>query len=331
MKKYMLLLSYALINVLISCNKLTDYIPPDFEEKLCINAVINNGIDQNMIIIEKTFQSEYPLEINASLENLSVSIKTESNVVFEYYNPKSDNRIDTVYLPAGLEFLPGQKYKLIISEKNSETINSEVIVPSSPAISTVNVEGSTLTFLQPPGSCHNPVKSIILNMNFMSEKDCFYYLDIAGYLAPWLQNLGFNHQDYEIIESNTPYFKTLLYGFKTIGFPSCFLTPFAYIPTEIYQPYFFDSKTIPGKICTIKIKININKNFDYTRPIRITLNSIPKELYNYEKSYKTFFETQRDPFSEPVYLRGNIKAGYGIFSICNGSQSSLLLPSNLLK
>jgi hypothetical protein len=81
------LVLYLMGLILTSCQGLTDIIPPDFEEKLCVNAIINNGRDQNKIIIEKTYQNEYPSEVKASLENLSVIIRSESDVVFEYFNP----------------------------------------------------------------------------------------------------------------------------------------------------------------------------------------------------------------------------------------------------
>jgi hypothetical protein len=318
----------ALLNIVNSCQGLTDFIPPDFDEKLCVTAVINSGRDQNIIIIEKSFQNEYPSEVKAYLENLSVIIKSESDVVFEYLNPKSQNRTDTVHLPIGLKFNSDQKYSLIISEKNSESITSEIVVPQPPAIPEISVEGSVQTFLPPPLECHNPVKSIVLNVKFRSDKDCFYYLDIEGDLIPLYKNFPLNLIDYDIIESNTSYFKTYLYGFGSVGFPGCTLTPFPFIPGGTYQPCFFDSKTIPGNISNIKIKININNfYYDYNKPIRITLNSIPKDLYTYQKNYFTYLETLFDPFSEPVYIKGNIKGGFGIFSICSSKQYSLVLTN----
>jgi hypothetical protein len=315
---------------LYSCNVENDFIPPDFEEKLCINAVINNGRDLNKIIIEKTFQSEYPSDVNASLENLSIIIKSESKIVFESVRPKSQNRIDTVYLPADLELIPGEKYTLLVSEKNSESISSEIVVPQVPIISEIIIQGTSQTFLPPPLECHNPIKEIIFNVKFQSDEDSFYYLDIAGYLDPLYKDFPVSLIDYDIIESNSSYFKTGLYGFRGIGFSSCFSTPFLTIPGHTYEPCFFDGKTIPGNSCNIKIKIDKNSFYDYTKPIRITLNSIPKDLFSYEKSYHTYLETLLDPFSEPVYLNGNIKGGYGIFSICSGTQATLIIPADIL-
>jgi hypothetical protein len=317
---------FCLLILLNSCQGLTDFIPPDFEEKLFVNAVINNGRDQNKIIIEKSFQYEYPSEVKATLEDLSVIIRSESEIVFEYFNPNSENRTDTVHLPTSLEFIPNQKYTLIISEKNTESITSEIAVPHPPTIPEISIEGIAQTLLPPPAECHNPVKAIVLNVNFRSDEDCFYYLDIEGHLNPLFEDMLIKLIDYDIIESNTPYFNTFIYGFGSVGFSSCALTPFFIIPGHTYKPCFFDGKTIPGNACNIKIKIDINKLYDYARPIKITLNSIPKDLYAYEKSYYTYYETGNDPFSEPVYIRGNIKRGYGIFAICGGSQTSFILP-----
>lgn len=328
MKKRLIIESLLILLILInSCQGLIDFIPPDFEEKLCVNAVINNGRNQNKIIIEKTFQYEYPSEVQATLEDLSVIIRSESEVVFEYSNTISENRIDTIYLPADLVFTPNQKYTLTISEKNSESITCEIVVPYPPRIPEISIEGSVQTFLSPPMECHNPVKSIVLSVKFTADEDCFYYLDIEGHLIPFYVNIPVSLIDYDIIESNTPNFKTFIDGFKSIGFSNCNQSFIGIIPMHPYKSCFFDSKIIPKNNCNIKIKIDRNSYYDYTRPIKITLISISKELYAYKKSYYTYYETVNDPFSEPVYLSGNIIHGYGIFAICSGSHTSLILPA----
>jgi hypothetical protein len=225
--------------------------------------------------------------------------------------------------------MTNQKYTLIISEKNSQSTTSAIGLPPSPHSNPeISIEGVVQTFLPPPRECHNPVKSIVLNVNFRSDKDQFYYIDISGYKSSFFNDTLKAMIDYDIIESNIPYFKTSLYGFISFTFLHCLLTPFPIIASGIYQTCFFDSKTMPDNTCRIKIKIDINSLYDYTRPITVTLNSIPKDLYTYEKSYHTYLETLFDPFSEPVYLRGNIEHGYGIFAICNGSQTSIILPAD---
>jgi len=319
----------TLIKIINSCQGLTEIIPPDFEEKLCVIAILNESKERNKIIIEKSYQREYSADVLAHLEDLSVKIRSESQIVFEYFNAWSENRTDTIQLPDNLEFTPNEKYTLFVSEKNTESITSEIIVPENPSDIEASIEGSVQTFLPPPLECHNPVKSIVFNLKFRSDEDCFYYLDIEGQQIPFYIGIPLNLIDYDIIESNTPCFNTFIYGFRSVGFSSCHETPFLIIPSHTYEPCFFDGKTIPGNTCNIKIKIDLSNGFyDYTKPIVVNLNSIPKELYTFEKSYYTFYETGRDPFSEPVYLTGNIKGGNGIFAICSSKELSLVLPDD---
>ena len=157
------LIPTLLIHLLSSCQVITEVIPPDFEEKICVIAIINDAKDQNKIIIEKSSQNEYPSESMSHLEDLSVIILSESNVVFKYFNPYSENRFDTIYLPSTIELDAGLKYTLTISEKNTETVTSEIIVPAAPLIPEISIEGMVQTFLPPSAECHNPAKSIIFN------------------------------------------------------------------------------------------------------------------------------------------------------------------------
>jgi len=310
------------------CQGLTELIPPDFEEKIWVNAIIIDGSDQNKIIVEKSFQSEYPSEVKGPLEDLSVMINSENGVLFEYFNPKSENRIDTIYLPYGLDFIPGHKYKLKISERNTRTITSETVLPLASADLEVGIGGMTQTFLQYPFECHNPVKSIILNIKFISEAGRFYFIDIKINRDLIYNDTLRRLTNYDILESNSPYFKTFVPGFRSIGFISCF-TDGLFIPSESYQACFYDGRTIPDDTCKLKIKIDLKRYYgyyDYKKPVIIYINSIAKDLYTFEKNYHTYHETLFDPFSEPVYLKGNIKGGYGIFAICSNKQYSLILP-----
>ena len=312
--------------ILCSCQGITEFIPPDFEEKLCIIAIFNDGKDQNKIVIEKSFQNEYPSDKEGCLENLSAVISSETSAMFEYFNPWSENRTDTIYLPDDLDFIPNEKYTIYISEKNTESITSEVIVPPSPSDLYVSAGGFVQTFLPPPLECHNPVKSLILNIKFKAEKNLYYHLDFEHRLTTWY-NKDFNYlMNYEILESNTPVFKTIIPTFRSLGFEACVFGLF-FIPLGNYQSFFIDGNAIPENNCSLKLKIDINNSyFDFSKPIIITLNSVPGELYTYEKSYSTYLETLFDPFSEPVFLDGNIKGGTGIFAISSSIQYSLVLP-----
>lgn len=317
-----------LLKIISACQGLTEIIPPDLEEKLCVVAIINDSKKQNMIIVEKSYQREYPSDEKAHLEELSVMIRSEKQIVFEYFNPYSENRIDTIYLPTGIDFIPNQKYTLTISEKNTETVTSETVVPEYPPDFEIFVEGTVQTFLPPPLECYNPVNSIILNLKFQRENDFSYYIDISGEKHASSNDTTRHLINYDILESNSAYFVTIIHGFTSPQFNPCY-ADWAIRSTNDYKVCFINGKTVPDSSCNLNIKIDLNKYvFDYKNPIQVSLNSIPNDLYVFEKSYFTYRETLFDPFSEPVYLISNIKGGSGIFAICSSKQYSLTLPTD---
>jgi hypothetical protein len=58
----------------------------------------------------------------------------------------------------------------------------------------------------------------------------------------------------------------------------------------------------------------------------VKLLSVPKDFYLFEKNLYTYEKVSEDPFSEPVYLNGNIKDGNGVFAICRSSELRIILP-----
>lgn len=93
--------------------------------------------------------------------------------------------------------------------------------------------------------------------------------------------------------------------------------------------YFIDGSKNSGNTCNMTIAVKFNDGyslFDIFSSFRIILLSIPEELYQFEKSLYTYKKVSGDPFSEAVYLNGNIKAGNGVFAICRSSEISITLP-----
>ena len=75
--------------------------------------------------------------------------------------------------------------------------------------------------------------------------------------------------------------------------------------------------------CTISVSVQYNDGlslFDVFISIGIKLISIPPELFSFEKSLYTYSKVAKDPFSEPVYINGNIKGGNGVFALCRSKE-----------
>jgi Domain of unknown function (DUF4249) len=100
-------------------------------------------------------------------------------------------------------------------------------------------------------------------------------------------------------------------------------TTFIKVPVTVY---IIEGSKIPDNKCAIKISTqfqNERSPFEYIEMLRVRLLSIPKELFLFEKSLYTYSRSSKDPFSEPVYLNGNIKGGNGVFAVCRSSELSV--------
>jgi hypothetical protein len=319
MKPYLTLgLFYILGWLLNSCQGKIEFIRPDFPEKLCPVAILNSDGTNRSIIFEKSFQREYPDEYLDSIRGLEFKITTNNNLIYNYQSESSHPRKFTFNLPDSLVFVPGEKYSFWSKEINTGEISSEVIVPKSPSEFSVKFEGKALTVLPSPYECHSPVNSAILDISFATEKNSFYCVVIEDYRDRFIE--------YKIIESNSPNFSAIVPNMNRSDYYPCILGQ-AFIPTTDYYMNLFDGNTIPDGTCNLKIKIDLHLSlFNYKEPIKVRLNSIPMELYLFEKSLYTYMNSIHDPFSEPVYINGNIKGGNGIFAICSSSSISLTLP-----
>jgi hypothetical protein len=324
--KFRIILLFILSQIIYSCQDLNEINPPDFEEKLCVSAIINNKTYEDRIIVEKSYQGEYLSEAKEPLENLTLKISSDEEIIFEYHNPYSENRIDTIFLPDNINFHPGAKYTLSVSEKNTKSVTSEIIVPDYPQSPDILFQGFTETTLTSPLECNNPVKSASFSINFRSKSNQYYYISIDGYTKLYYNDSLKYCIDYDVLESNSPFFKTEVPIFRSLGFRTCGLGLPIY-SFNVYKPCFFCGLAIPNSICNLTLKINLSKeSFDFNKPIRITLNAISSDLYDFEKNYKTYLESYIDPFSEPVYLKGNIKDGSGIFAINSSKHFSIIIP-----
>ncbi|MCF8223392.1 MAG: DUF4249 domain-containing protein [Bacteroidales bacterium] len=95
--------------------------------------------------------------------------------------------------------------------------------------------------------------------------------------------------------------------------------------------YFIDGNEIQDNNCRMTICIQYSDSrcvYYFFRSLTINLIAIPEELFLFERSLYTYERVSDDPFSEPVYLNGNIHEGNGIFAICRGSKI-ILKPGGL--
>jgi hypothetical protein len=99
-----------------------------------------------------------------------------------------------------------------------------------------------------------------------------------------------------------------------------------YLFQKQLKAFFIDGGKIPDNRCFIKLSTKFQDGhspFHLIESFRIKLLSIPKQLYLFEKSLYTYEKTSGDPFTEPIYLNGNIKSGNGVFAICRSTDFTI--------
>jgi hypothetical protein len=351
------------------CESNDKFYRPNLPEKLCIIGIFDTDIDRNadskyffpefdisidtiqFISFIKSYQIEYPEEVNDSLRDFSFAISTSEGQLFAYKNDKPIVVPLKIKFNKMLEFVSGNKYCLEAKEKDNQGISAEVIAPPPPSgLELVSVEKEKIV-LSPPSviwewEAHiddtvriikvDTLKSVIVRISFNNIKGNrqFYALIIGGeyYFLSQIINPSKGFLDFAIRECNTPGFFAEIPGLSVMQHPD----PHEPWLASVAKAYFIDGSKIPGDKCYITISTLFHGSYsnkyeslvhehEAFSSIRIKLLSIPEEFYNFEKSLYTYMKIKKDPFSEPIYLNGNIKGGNGIFAICRSKDLTINL------
>jgi len=330
------------------CESNDRFYRPNLPESLCCIGIIDvdDTISDNplnpysfndhlrYISFEKSFQSEYHEEKDDSLRKFSFSISGQNAELFSFHCDSNLKNLESYKLPESMEFLSGEKYFLKASEEGSNDISAEVIVPEPPLnliLNSVHKETESATLNLEPG-CQlywdDSIKYGIIDLSFDVMSDAYYaiLLEGVGYNVTFPPNiLGF--VDFSVMNNKIGGFNAILYGLKMVH-RNC-TGKVSRLTHSAVKAFFIDSKNIPEKRCNIILSVKFNDGysiFQIFTSFRIKLLSIPRELYLFEKSLYTYEEVAEDPFSEPIYLNGNIKNGNGVFAICRSSEVYVNLP-----
>jgi len=336
-----------IISVLLicQCENNEKFYRPNLPEQLCSIGIIDvddttNYGQQNpysfidnlrYISFEKSFQSEFSDEKNDSLRNFSFTISSADKELINYHCDSVIKNLKDFKLPL-TEFRSGEKYFLKADEESTNDISAEITVPQPSSKLTLNsIRKETIAATQFSG-CRWPfddsIKFAVIDISFYSEGKSYYALLLEGIginfsLPPGI--LGY--LDFSIKESNIQGFSAVFPGSKMYHLV-CNDKQIQLNPTPI-KAFFMDGRNMSDNKCDITLLIKFNDGyslFNVFTSFRIKLLSIPRELYLFEKSLYTYDKVSADPFSEPVYLNGNIKHGNGVFAICRSTEISLILP-----
>lgn len=308
---------------------------PNLPEKLCSIGIIDANNIIRHISFEKSFQIEYPDEVNDSLRDFSFSIFSSQEELFSYKIDSTIKNIQDIRIPDSIKFNSGEKYFLKATEKSMTEISAEITVPEPPSgLKIISIEREE-TALSKPQECtgFKTVKSAVLGISFDNNKvqNQFYaiLLEGSGVGSGPSSYQGRNELlDFSIGESNSPGFFAIMHGLTMRHF-SCFGEwNFSYYKSPV-SAYFIDGGKTPDDTCYIKLSTQYqdgNSIYIALRSLNIKLLTIPEELYIFEKSLNIYERVSKDPFSEPVNLDGNIVGGNGIFAICKSTEITINFP-----
>lgn len=332
----------AVFIFLSGCEDVDRFYRPNLPEKLCSIGIIDidDTVNYNSypepfdvrnrsryISFEKSYQAEYSEELIDSLREFSFSISSSDKELFNFHSDTAIKSILRFELPTGIDFQTGEKYYLHASEKSTPKISAEITVPEAPSKLTLISFNKEITILSEPTECigYSNTKTAVIDFSFenVSWQNLYYAILLEGDGSNLSSAFPIvkSQLEYSVRDCNTEGFFAVVPGYTMYQW-RCIDDRPTMIKVPIYT-CFIDGSRIPDNKCIIKISTQFEDErspFDVIRSLRIRLLSIPEELYLFEKSLYTYGKVAEDPFSEPVYLNGNIKGGNGVFAICRSRE-----------
>jgi hypothetical protein len=342
-------LSIVLMFIFKDCEDTDRFYRPNLPEKLCSIGIIDvddtsafsfslhdiRDVRNSMryITFEKSYQPEYPNEITDSLHNFSFNISNGSEDVFSFNTDSSIKNLLKFELPKSLIFYSGLTYSLKAKERDLPQISASITVPEPPLGLFLKSFKKEVLHINLTTICtvRNIANSVLFEVSFKKNYESqSYYMIIVEGEGPGLTMIPYSGPlDFSVLEVNAPGFFAEMQGLSTYHF-IC-KNGFIDGPTSPSQGYFIDGSKISGDTCNIKLSIRYNDGYSPLEKLtsaKVKLLSIPEELYNFEKALHIYDRNLGDPFSEPVFLNGNISGGNGVFAICRSANLNIAFPLN---
>jgi len=345
-----LCITLAIIVLFYCCESNDIFYRPDLPEKLCCIGIIDidgdtlyhstmpdildNKYNIRYISFEKSFQREHLSDLQDSLRNFSFVISTTVKDLFKYQHDKPLKNLLNFQLPDSLGFVSGSKYFLRAKERDTPQITAETTVPELPSsLNLISVRKELIPLSIPsegwPLDIVDTLKSAEIKISFENNttQKQYYALIIVGDFINATMNVS-NYTgflNFDIRETNLQGFFAEMQGLRVKNYP--YINGFWHSQSAPTMAYLIDGNKVPWNRCYITLSTKFHGPysvcFEEFYSIRIRLLAIPEELYLFEKSLSTYSRVKDDPFSEPVYLNGNIIGGNGVFAICRSSELNI--------
>jgi hypothetical protein len=323
-------LTILVVLMFFSCERNERFYRPNLPEKLCSIGIIDADDTTRYISFEKSFQAEYPEDVNDSLRDLSFSISSSNKELFNYQSDQPIKNLLGFKLPDSIDFRTGEKYFLTASEKGTPGISAEITVPEPPSEPTlISINKEKISLFKPEECTGDTIaKSATISFSFTNNaKSNQYYALLVEGSGFSSSSSGIPYSgllDFSVRDCNSPGFFAIMHGLNMLH-NICQGNKRTVEKSPVFA-YFIEGSKITDDECVITLSTQFQDSYsvyDGLKSVRIKLLTIPEALYLFEKSLSTYTQIKGDPFSEPVYLNGNIKGGNGVFAICRSSVLSI--------
>ncbi|MCJ7449871.1 MAG: DUF4249 domain-containing protein [Bacteroidales bacterium] len=312
------------VTLFCQCESDDRYYRPRMPKKLSTLGIINADDTTRYIVFEKSFQVEYPEENADSLRDLSFTISNSSGVLYSF---QADQPLENQFLfqiPDSITFITGEKYFFRAKERDCPEISSEITVPEPPSgLNLLSIDNEIV--MNYVTECHevssDPILKVIsISFNYDKNYNSYYALLVEsdGFIpsGDWYSlTYGKSYLEFTVRETDASGFFTIFPGLIKYTTDPCNDYKLIENPAHAYYMEFRkkqDNKSTLVLTSLFRDGISVPV---YPYNYRIRLLSIPEEMYMFEKNLYTYERNAGDPFAEPVYLKGNIKGGYGMFAI----------------
>ncbi|PGH39686.1 MAG: hypothetical protein CRN43_07565 [Candidatus Nephrothrix sp. EaCA] len=284
-----LLISSALI--LLGCETVITVDMPKTKPKIVVDGVFNPDsvwavkISLSQHVLNGTRYEHDWIEDNEIKE---ITIRDENNTLIEslqYKDKKSDYFIDRYYKGKSKPS-PNKSYKLEILTASYGTVTASDAAPPSVPIASARIDSTS------------EADSKIVRIEFSDDGNTADYYEI--YL------IGYSIESYYIKGYDNPPQKRRSYG--KAGFIIKDDPAYEDRITN-YETLIFDDALFNGKKATFNLKKD-----SFRTPTQVVLRHISADFYKFAVSKKTQKENEENPFSEPVFIQGNVQDGFGIFA-----------------
>lgn len=188
---------------------------------------------------------------------------------------------DGIYTPTEeLVLIPGKTYILEVDAPNHEGVTSTQILPAA---------------------------TEIIEASYTNKKLKVKFQDTPAMEQYYLVECYYKEVDGQ---GNEEWRQVWLDSFGTISFWS-----------SVSNGLIFNDQTFDGDEFTFTSDLD-SYYFDESNELqlKVILYNTTKDFFKYDRSYALSWDTEGNPFAEPVIIHRNIENGYGIFALLNGTE-----------